>query len=120
MAGTGDFVYARGELSVERVQAEIAQFWEAFDNPGNSALEAGLGEAAIDRAALADVDRACAITVRAGTSGVDPTTAVILVTLAPSANRVIRDLWATVLLPRIRKRWGEDAIGEEKQKRGQD
>jgi hypothetical protein len=52
--------------------------------------------------------------VQAGSSGVDPTTAVILVTLAPSANLIIKDLWRKIVLPRIRKRWGDDAIGEEK------
>jgi hypothetical protein len=49
---------------------------------------------------------------------VDPTTAVLLVSLAPSANRIIKDLWKKIVLPRIRERWGDDAIGEEK--RGQD
>jgi hypothetical protein len=55
--------------------------------------------------------------VRASTSGVDPTTAVLLVSLAPSANLIIKDLWK-VVLTRIRQRSGADAIGEEK--RGQD
>jgi hypothetical protein len=120
MAGADDFAYARGQLSVGQLQAEIVQFWEDLDNLDSSALEAELSKAGFGRAALAGIDRTSAITVRAGTSGVDPTTAVILVTLAPSANRVIKDLWATVVLPRIRKRWGEDAIGEDKQKRSQD
>lgn len=120
MAGAEDFAYARGGLSVEQIQAEIAQFWETLDNPGSSNLEAELSAAAVDRAALAGIDRENAITVRAGTSGADPATVILLVALAPSANRIIKDLWVTVVLPRIRRRWGEDAIGEEKQKRGQD
>jgi hypothetical protein len=118
MHGVEVFVYARGELSVDQVQAEIAQFWQAVDNPGSSAMEAELSAAGLDRTTLASIDRTSAITVRVGTSGVDPTTAVLLVTLAPSANRIIKDLWSTVVLPRIRRRWGDDAIGEEK--RGED
>lgn len=118
MSGVEEFVYARGGLSVDQIHSEIAQFWQALDNPGSSALEAELNAAGLDRAALANVDRENAITVRAGTSGVDPTTAVLLVTLAPSANRIIKDLWVTVVLPRIRRRWGDDAVGEKK--RGHD
>jgi hypothetical protein len=123
MPGAEGFVYARGELSVDQLQAEIAKFWQALDNPDGSipdrsVLDQELNKVGLNRTTLADVDRENAIIVQAGTSGVDPATAVLLVTLAPSTNLIIKDLWATVLLPRIRRRWGEDAIGEEK--RGQD
>jgi hypothetical protein len=118
MAGAGEFAYARGELSVDQLEAEIAEFWQALDNPGSAALEAELSAAGIDRTALAGLDRESAITVRAVTSGVDPTTAVLLVSLAPSANLIIKDLWEEIVLPRIKRRRGDDAIGE--QKRGQD
>jgi hypothetical protein len=114
MSAEEEFVYARGELSVEQIESEIAQFWQILDKPGSPALEADLSAAGLDRATLASVNRENAIIVRAGTSGVDPTTAVLLVTLAPSANLIIKDLWKKIVLPRIRKRWGENAIGEEK------
>jgi hypothetical protein len=114
MSGAEEFVYAYGGLPVDQIQSEIAQFWQVLDNPGSSDLEAELSAAGLDRAALASVDRENAITVRVGTSGVDPTTAVLLVTLAPSANLIIKDLWEKVVLPRIKRRWGEDAVGEEK------
>jgi hypothetical protein len=118
MAGAGEFFYTRGELSVDELEAEIAQFWQALDNPGSSALEAELSAAGLDQTALAGLDRESAITVRPVTSGVDPATAVLLVSLAPSANLIIKDLWEEVMLPRIKRRRGDDAIGE--QKRGQD
>ncbi len=117
-----ELVYARGDLSVDQVQAEIAQFWQALDNPGSSEVEAELSAklsaTGLDRAALASFDRGNAITVRAAASGADPIAVVLLVTLAPSTNRIIKDLWATIVLPRIRQRWGDNAIGEEK--RGHD
>lgn len=117
-----ELLYARGQLSVDQIQAAIAQFWQDLDNPGSPAREAELNEqlstAGLDRAALATFDRKNAITVRAATSGADPIAVVLLVTLAPSTNRIIKDLWATIVLPRIRRRWGDDAIGEEK--RGHD
>jgi hypothetical protein len=114
MSGEEELFYARGELSVEEIQSEITQFWQIIDNSGSPAVEAELSAAGLDRAMLASVNRADAIVVQARNSGVDPTTAVLLVTLAPSANLVIKDLWRKIVLPRIRKRWGDDAIGEEK------
>ncbi len=118
MTGVEELCYARGELSVEQLQAEVTQFWQVLDNPGGSALDAELRAAGLDRTSLAGVDQENAITVRAGTSGVDPTTAMLLVSLAPSANFVIKDAWKKVVLPYIKRRRGDDAIGEEK--RGQD
>jgi len=118
MTGVEELFYVRGQLSADQLQAEIARFWQALNNPGSSALDAELRAAGLDRASFVGVDRENAITVRAGTSGVDPTTAVLLVSLAPSANFVIKDAWKNVVLPYIQRRRGADAIGEEK--RGQD
>lgn len=118
MSGAEEFLYARGELSVDQIQTEIARFWQDLDNPDSSGLKTELSAAGLDLTSLADVDTENAITVRAGASGADPVMAVLIVALAPSANRILKDLWATAVLPRIRKRWGKDAIGEEK--RGQD
>jgi len=120
MTGAEDLFYARGELSVDQIKAAIARFWQDLDGSDSPALDAELSAAGLDRAALASVDRENAITVRASTSGVDPTTAVLLVSLAPSANLIIKDLW-NVVLARIRQRSGADAIGDEKrgkEKRG--
>lgn len=114
MRGEEELVYARGELSVDQIQTEIAKIWQALDNPDSSARGAELSAADFDRTALAGIVGENAIAVRAAASGADPTTALLLVTLAPSANQVIKDLWLTVVLPRIRRRWGDDAIGEEK------
>lgn len=122
MSGAENLFYARGELSVDRIEAEIARFWQDLDKSGNPVLDDDLRTAGLDRAALAGIDRENAITVRAGTSGVDTTTAVLLVSLAPSANLIIKDLWKVVLI-RIQRRWGADAIGEEKrgeEKRGKE
>jgi len=118
MSGAENLFYARGELSVGQIEAEIVRFWQDLDESSNIALEAKQSAVGLDRGALASIDRENAITVRASTSGVDPTTAVLLVSLAPSANLIIKDLWEKVVLPRIRQRSGADAIGEEK--RGQD
>lgn len=120
MSGAENLFYARGELSVGQIEAEIARFWQDLDKAGNPVLDADLRTAGLDRSALGGVDRENAITVRAGTSGVDTPAVVLIVSLAPSANRIIQDLWKVVLI-RIQRRWGADAIGDEKrgkEKRG--
>jgi hypothetical protein len=120
MSGAENLFYARGELSVGQIEAEIARFWRDLDKAGNPVLDADLRTAGLDRSALGGVDRENAITVRAGTSGVDTPTVVLIVSLAPSANRIIQDLWKVVLI-RIQRRCGADAIGDEKrgkEKRG--
>jgi hypothetical protein len=114
MSAGEDLVYARGELSVDEIRSEIAKFWQILDNQDSPALDDELRAAHLDRAALDGVDRESAIVVHAGSSGVDPTVVLLLVSLAPSANRVIKDLWTKIVLPRIERRWGDDAIGEEK------
>jgi hypothetical protein len=107
--------YARGELSADQLQSEIAQFLQALDNPGSSALEAELIAAGLDPAAVASVDWRNAITVRTSESGADPAATVLLVALAPSVNLVVKDVWTKIVLPRIRRRWGADAIGQQRQ-----
>ena len=114
-----ELVYARGELSVDRLKAEIARFWQEFHDPASSsAVDSELEAVGIDRAALANVDPRNAITIEASRSGADPTIVLVAVALAPSANRIVKDLWATVLLPRIRRSWGADAIGQEERGQG--
>jgi hypothetical protein len=113
-----EIVYSRGELSIIQIEAEIAQFQQELGTSNSPMVDSELQAAGLDRAALANVDLRNAITVRAGNSGADPTAVLIIVSLAPSANRVVKDLWATVLLPRIRRRWGDDAVGEEKRDQG--
>lgn len=114
MSAGEDLVYTRGELSADAIQSEIAKFWQILDSQGSPDLDDELRAAGLDRAALDGVDRESAIVVHPGSSGVDPGTVVLVVSIAPSVNRVIKDLWKKVLLPRIERRWGDDAIGEEK------
>jgi len=113
MSAGEDLVYARGELSADAIQSEIAEFWELLDSQGSPVLDHELRAAGLDRAAFDGIDRESAIVVHPGSSGVDPSTVVLVVSLAPSVNRVLKDLWQKIVLPRIERRWGDDAIGEE-------
>jgi hypothetical protein len=111
-----ELTYSRGQLSADQIQQEIAKFWTELE--ASSELQEQVAAAGISRDLLGDVDRSDAITVRVDSSGVDPISVALIVAFAPAANRALKDVWTTVLLPRIRRRWGDDAIGD--QRRGRD
>lgn len=103
-----EFIYSRGQLSAEQIQQEIAKFWAELET--SSTLQAELTSAGINPRLLGDSNPSDAITVRVGSSGVDPVSVSLIIVFAPTANRVAKDVWTTVLLPRIRRRWGDNAI----------
>jgi hypothetical protein len=96
-------------LSVDQLQAEIALFWAELGS--SRELSADLKHAGFNEGRLLSAKDADSITVQVDASGADPASTLLIIALAPTANRVLRDLWSTVLLPRIQRRWGEDAIG---------
>lgn len=99
--------HARGTLTVAEIQAEIEIFWrDARSDAGLAAEARELGVDVTDSSRSPDVLR-----VEAEGAGVDPAVALILVSLG--VRRVSADLWKYLVLPRIRRRWGDDAIGEE-------
>jgi hypothetical protein len=107
-----NLTYSRGVLSAEQIQSEITRFWRELET--SPELEAELKASGFDPAVLYGIQGTDAITLRVGTSGADPISTLLIIAFAPAANRVLKDLWTTVLLPRIRRRWGDDAIGDER------
>ncbi len=108
---TGELIYAHGRLSVESLQDEISRFWaDVAEDPELQAelVAAGLNYTASDNAVFAGQ-----ITVRPESSGVDPVSVVLIVSFAPTANRVLKDIWADIILPRIKRRWGDNAVGDQ-------
>jgi hypothetical protein len=112
VADSDHLVYSRGVLSVAQIQGEIARFWR--DLGSSSELGAELGSAGFDTDTLVGIRPEDSISVRADSSGADPASVLLIITFAPTANRVLKDLWAKILLPRIQRRWGDDAIGDRK------
>lgn len=108
--------YSRGLLSAEQIQQEIANFWAELET--SSELRAELASAGISDELLLSVNPSDAITVRVDSSGVDPVTVSLVIVFAPTANQALKDVWTTVVLPRIRRRWGDDAINDKS--RGRD
>ncbi len=110
-----ELTYSRGQLSAEQIQQEVAKFWAELET--SSALQTELAAAGITSELLRDVNPSDAITVRVDSSGVDPVTVSLIIMFAPTANRVLRDVWTTAILPRIRRRWGDNAIEDKSRSR---
>jgi hypothetical protein len=105
--------YARGTRSVAEVQHDVDEFWAEF--VGGEELRKEVENAGFDVTMLDGVDREGAIRVSARGAGIGPETVAIVVAFAPAVNAALISLWTEVLLPRIRRRYGRDAIGDEQQ-----
>jgi hypothetical protein len=105
-------VYGRGTRSADEVQREIDRFWAELDR--NDELQAELVGAGLDLSVIPPERRPEAIQVSARGAGLDPASVALVVAFAPVANAVLVSLWEQVLLPRIRDRFGRDAIRDEK------
>lgn len=108
--GSNEIYYSRGALTAQQVRQEIDAFWEdqntgqGFSDDELSRIRAGLAE-------THDLEQSHAITISVDSSGSDPSAVLLVVAFAPTANRILKDMWSTVILPRIKRRRGEDAIG---------
>lgn len=102
-------VYSQGQLSAEQVEQEIRRFWGELD--ASPELQAELADKGLESVTLREINLADAIQVHTGPSSVDPLSVSIIIAFAPTASTVLKDLWSEVILPRIRRRWGDDAIG---------
>ena len=108
-----DLAYGRGTRSADEIQYEIERFWAELD--GSDELRKELMDAGIDIASLPDqAERADSIRVSVRGAGVEPTMVALIIAFAPVANEMLISLWKQVLLPRIRDRYGRDAIQDEK------
>lgn len=103
--------YVRGTRSAAEVQHEIDSFWGAIEG---DELRREVSDVGIDVSELAGLDQRDAISVSASGSGIDPGTVALVVAFAPAANSVLVSLWKKVILPRIRRDHGRDAIGPER------
>jgi hypothetical protein len=107
--------YSRGTRSVDEIQRDVDEFWAEFDD--SRELSEDVENAGIDVTVLDGTDREGAIRVSARGAGIGPEMVAIVVAFAPAANAVFISLWTEVLLPRIRRRHGRDAIQEEQRSR---
>lgn len=106
-----ELLYRRGTRSADEVQREIDKFWAELDTDD---LRKELADVGIDLDAVPAEERTSAIRVSVRGAGLDPLSVTLVVAFAPVANAVLLSLWRKVLLPRIRSRYGRDAIRDEK------
>src|SRR5438552_12518786 len=104
--------YVRGTRSADEVQREIDEFWAEF--AASEQLRKEVGEAGIDPADLARLDPSTAIRTRVHGAGIGPDGVALVVAFAPIVNTAVISLWNKVILPRIRRRYGSDAIRPER------
>jgi hypothetical protein len=107
-----ELLYGRGTRSAQEVQQEIDTFWAELETSGQ--LRKEVVDAGVDLGALPTEARSEAIQVTVRGAGLDPTMVSLVVAFAPIANEALVSLWKRVLLPRIRDRYGRDAVREEK------
>jgi hypothetical protein len=98
-------VYRQGELSVEEIREEVDRVWEELRSSEavrREAAAAGVDVEQLDTgAARAPID----VAARGAGFGV-------IEILVVAAGVVARDLWKEVILPRIKERFGADAVRE--------
>lgn len=113
MSDQYELVYRRGELSVDEIRDEIDRVWRELQSS-----DAARGELA---AAGVDVDR---LDVDAPRAPIDVATRGagfgVVEILVVAAGVVARDLWKEVILPRIKDRYGVDAVREPPDDGGED
>ena len=121
MEATEKFRYAMSGLSVEDYEAELDQLWAELKDP-NSDLSQEAKSRGIDVGPLRALERrdAIALETEEAAFGVE---VILIIALAPLATElvkasapIIKDLWFSVLRPRILQRKGEDVLSEEKEK----
>ena len=105
-------LYGRGTRSADEVQQEIDKFWAEVET--SEQLRKDLADAGVDLSGVSGTERGNAIRVSVRGAGIEPTAVALVIAFAPVANEVLISLWKRVLLPRIRDRYGRDAIGDEK------
>ena len=106
--GDGD-----GLQPLRDLDQELDSMWRELQDP-KSALRREAEGQGLDLQKVSGLSRKGAITVTQEGEGFDPVTTAIIVAFAPVAAEMVRDLWRNVLLPRLRKHKGQDALGDEK------
>jgi hypothetical protein len=104
-----EIFYEPGTRDPSEMQEFVRELLLKVGDKGDALKEAR--DAGIDvQALLKELEIAQSISIRPGESGFDPTSTVIIVTIA---RPIALDLWRKILLPRIVRRWGATAIGPE-------
>ena len=103
--------YQKGSLTADEIQAYIAE-WLEPGGPGGDVI-AKLDESQVSIPLSPGSSNDSLYSVRADGMGLDPGVVAIVVTFGPLVSTVLEDIWREQILPWIKRRRGNDAIGPE-------
>jgi hypothetical protein len=99
--------YSYKEVDQQQLESELDTLWQQLKEDDLAAEARAEG---IDLSSLAGYSRDQVITVTKEGHGFDPVTTALVVAFAPVAARVAKDLWTKILLPRILRNKGKNAL----------
>lgn len=109
MGGSVPELRYHSQISDADLNAELDRLWDALTrDPSMRAELAGHGLDIPD--AVVTQPRSQIISLRRDSAGLDPVTTAVVIAFAPPVAKMVGDLWTIVLLPRIKRRFGQDAL----------
>ena len=105
---TDSLKYRRGTRSVRDLNEDIQKVLQALRV--DEELQTVARNAGIEPSAIEELDPRTAIVVRPSGAGIDPASVDLIVSFSPVYTTILISLWKKVVLPRIERRWGVDAI----------
>jgi len=104
--------YSYKNINQSELEAKLDELWTQLEQ--DSELVAEARKLRIPLEDLRGKKRGDVIAVTKEGEGFDPATTALIVAFAPVAAKVARDLWTKLLLPRILKAKGKDALTPKK------
>jgi hypothetical protein len=104
--------YNYKNINEKQLESMLDEYWKQLQEDSDLATEAKA-----EGISLEDVrgkSRDEVITVEKEGEGFDPATTALIVAFAPVVAKVVRDLWEKILLPRILRKKGQDALTPKK------
>ena len=103
--------YELGTRSAAELEQDVGDFWAAYDSDATLRSDVEkLGLTAEEMQALHK-----AYDFREEGAGLSSEQVSLIVVFAPAVNHAAKSLWDAVVLPWIRRRWGDDAVGPKEQ-----
>lgn len=104
--------YSYKNIDQSELEAKLDEFWAQLQQDSELGAEARKQRIPLDD--LRGKKRGDVITVAKEGEGFDPVATALIVAFAPVAAKAARDLWTKLLLPRILKAKGKDALTPKK------
>ena len=101
--------YKLGARDSDQLASDIEEFWSTVET--DDTLRAELQDADVPVDKLLSIPPSDAIQFEHRGAGIDPATVTLVVAFAPAVNEIVKSAWKEVILPWIRRRRGDDAVG---------